>query len=93
MKNWFQAFAFIKLNLRRYASTINGRVAQIAFVAGLGAELSTGESFTSQFGAHVGAIVFASGKSPSFITRLSLRLPHPPAPSLLSSPRHQNTKE
>lgn len=41
--------------------TINGRVAQIAFVAGLGAELSTGESFTSQFGAHVGAIVFASG--------------------------------
>ena len=40
---------------------INGRVAQIAFVAGLGAELSTGESFTSQFAAHTGAIVFASG--------------------------------
>ena len=41
--------------------TINGRVAQIAFVAGLGAELSTGESFTSQFSQHVGSIVFASG--------------------------------
>ena len=41
--------------------TINGRVAQIAFVAGLGAELSTGESFTSQFAAHTGAIAFASG--------------------------------
>lgn len=41
--------------------TINGRVAQIAFVAGLGAELSTGESFTAQFSEHVGAIVFASG--------------------------------
>jgi hypothetical protein len=40
---------------------INGRIAQIAFVAGLGAELSTGESFTSQFAAHTGAIVFASG--------------------------------
>ena len=40
---------------------INGRVAQIAFVAGLGAELSTGESFTSQFAAHTGAIAFASG--------------------------------
>ena len=40
---------------------INGRIAQIAFVAGLGAELSTGESFTTQFAAHTGAIVFASG--------------------------------
>ena len=41
--------------------TINGRVAQIAFVAGLGAELSTGESFTAQFAHHVPSIVFASG--------------------------------
>ena len=41
--------------------TINGRVAQIAFVAGLGAELSTGESFTSQFAHHVPSLVFASG--------------------------------
>lgn len=41
--------------------TINGRVAQIAFVAGLGAELSTGESFTAQFSEHVFAIAFASG--------------------------------
>ena len=40
---------------------INGRIAQIAFVAGLGAELSTGESFTTQFASHTGAIVFASG--------------------------------
>jgi hypothetical protein len=40
---------------------INGRVAQIAFVAGLGAELSTGDSFTAQFAAHPFAIVFASG--------------------------------
>ena len=40
---------------------INGRVAQIAFVAGLGAELSTGQSFTEQFAAHTGSIVFASG--------------------------------
>jgi hypothetical protein len=40
---------------------INGRVAQIAFVAGLGAELSTGDSFTSQFASHPFAIVFASG--------------------------------
>ena len=43
------------------AETINGRVAQIAFVAGLGAELSTGESFTAQFAHHVPSIVFASG--------------------------------
>ena len=41
--------------------TINGRVAQIAFVAGLGAELATGESFTSQFAHHVPSLVFASG--------------------------------
>ena len=41
--------------------TINGRVAQIAFVAGLGAELSTGESFTAQFAHHMPSIVFASG--------------------------------
>ena len=41
--------------------TINGRVAQIAFVAGLGAELSTGESFTAQFAHHVPSIVVASG--------------------------------
>ena len=40
---------------------INGRVAQIAFVAGLGAELSTGDSFTSQFASHPFAVVFASG--------------------------------
>ena len=40
---------------------INGRIAQIAFVAGLGAELSTGESFTAQFAEHTGAIAFASG--------------------------------
>ena len=31
------------------------------FVAGLGAELSTGESFTAQFAHHVPSIVFASG--------------------------------
>ena len=40
---------------------INGRIAQIAFVAGLGAELSTGDSFTSQFASHPFAVVFASG--------------------------------
>ena len=34
---------------------------QIAFVAGLGAELATGESFTSQFSAHTGSIAFAAG--------------------------------
>ena len=39
---------------------INGRIAQIAFVAGLGAEISTGESFTTQFVQHSGAIAFAS---------------------------------
>ena len=37
------------------------RLEQIAFVAGLGAELATGESFVSQFGNHVGSIMLASG--------------------------------
>ena len=39
---------------------INGRVAQVAFVAGVGAELATGETIPSQFHDHVFSLVFAS---------------------------------
>lgn len=54
--------------------TINGRVAQIAFIAGVGAEMSTGESFTTQFVQHWGAIVFAGGliTLASFMPNLNL---------------------
>merc|ERR1712222_35683 len=40
---------------------INGRVAQVAFMAGLGAEISTGESFPQQFHDHPFALAFAAG--------------------------------
>lgn len=54
--------------------TINGRVAQIAFVAGVGAEMSTGESFATQFVEHWGAIIFAGGliTLASFMPNLNL---------------------
>jgi hypothetical protein len=39
---------------------INGRVAQVAFVAGVGAELATGETLPHQFHDHVFSLVFAS---------------------------------
>ena len=39
---------------------INGRVAQLAFVAGVGAELVTGETIPAQFHDHVAALTFAS---------------------------------
>jgi len=38
----------------------NGRLAMLGFVAGVGAEITTGESTLSQFGNHTGAFVFAS---------------------------------
>merc|ERR1712037_797091 len=40
---------------------INGRVAQVAFMAGLGAEISTGESFPQQFHDHPFALALAAG--------------------------------
>ena len=39
---------------------INGRVAQLAFVSGVGAELATGETLPTQFHDHVFALAFAS---------------------------------
>lgn len=39
---------------------VNGRVAQVGFVAGVGAELATGETIPSQFHDHVFSLVFAS---------------------------------
>lgn len=39
---------------------INGRVAQLAFVAGVGAELVTGETLPAQFHDHVAALTLAS---------------------------------
>eukprot|EP00227_Mantoniella_beaufortii_P001116 CAMPEP_0197613328 /NCGR_PEP_ID=MMETSP1326-20131121/58961_1 /TAXON_ID=1155430 /ORGANISM="Genus nov. species nov., Strain RCC2288" /LENGTH=173 /DNA_ID=CAMNT_0043182187 /DNA_START=220 /DNA_END=741 /DNA_ORIENTATION=- len=39
---------------------INGRAAQLAFVAGVGAELATGETLPAQFHDHIFALVFAS---------------------------------
>jgi len=39
---------------------INGRVAQVGFVAGLGAEIATGESFPQQFQEHWGALAGAA---------------------------------
>ena len=39
---------------------INGRVAQIAFVAGVGAELATGETLPTQFHDHVFSLAFVS---------------------------------
>merc|ERR1719181_66909 len=38
----------------------NGRLAMVGFVAGVGAELATGESTVSQFSAHTGSFVFAA---------------------------------
>ena len=40
--------------------TINGRVAQLAFVAGVGAELATGETLPAQFHDHVFSLAFVS---------------------------------
>lgn len=40
---------------------INGRLAQLGFVAGLGAEIATGESFPAQFAAHWPSFLFATG--------------------------------
>lgn len=39
---------------------VNGRVAQLAFVAGVGAELVTGETLPHQFHDHIFSLVFAS---------------------------------
>merc|ERR1712151_269920 len=39
---------------------INGRLAMVGILAGLGAELAKGESIPTQFGAHFGAFFFAS---------------------------------
>ena len=39
---------------------INGRAAQVAFVAGVGAELATGETLPTQFHDHIFSLVFAS---------------------------------
>ena len=39
---------------------INGRVAQLAFVAGVGAELATGETLPAQFHDHVFSLAFVS---------------------------------
>mmetsp|Transcript_43188 Transcript_43188/g.69512 ORF Transcript_43188/g.69512 Transcript_43188/m.69512 type:complete len:193 (-) Transcript_43188:884-1462(-) len=39
---------------------INGRVAQLAFVAGVGAELATGETLPVQFHDHIFSVVFVS---------------------------------
>merc|ERR1711865_69382 len=43
-----------------FAMTFNGRLAQIGFVAGLGAEIATGESFLTQFQTHPVAFGFAT---------------------------------
>merc|ERR1711865_250339 len=41
------------MNFNGFApETVNGRLAQIGFVAGLGAEIATGESFLTQFQTH-----------------------------------------
>eukprot|EP00239_Pterosperma_sp_CCMP1384_P005011 CAMPEP_0197846392 /NCGR_PEP_ID=MMETSP1438-20131217/3143_1 /TAXON_ID=1461541 /ORGANISM="Pterosperma sp., Strain CCMP1384" /LENGTH=181 /DNA_ID=CAMNT_0043458021 /DNA_START=68 /DNA_END=613 /DNA_ORIENTATION=- len=50
------------MNFNGFApETINGRLAQLGFVAGLGAEITTGESFTSQFQNHPVAFGVACG--------------------------------
>eukprot|EP00239_Pterosperma_sp_CCMP1384_P005092 CAMPEP_0197847342 /NCGR_PEP_ID=MMETSP1438-20131217/5748_1 /TAXON_ID=1461541 /ORGANISM="Pterosperma sp., Strain CCMP1384" /LENGTH=183 /DNA_ID=CAMNT_0043459231 /DNA_START=87 /DNA_END=638 /DNA_ORIENTATION=+ len=50
------------MNFNGFApETINGRLAQLGFVAGLGAEITTGESFTTQFQSHPVAFGFACG--------------------------------
>merc|ERR1711865_477921 len=49
------------MNFNGFApETVNGRLAQIGFVAGLGAEIATGESFLTQFQTHPVAFGFAT---------------------------------
>merc|ERR1712086_122264 len=48
------------MNFNGFApETINGRLAQVGFVAGLGAEIASGESFATQFHDHPVAFGFA----------------------------------
>jgi hypothetical protein len=56
---------------------INGRVAQLAFVAGVGAELATGETLPVQFHDHIFSVVFVSTlvTLASFIPGIQVRPP------------------
>ncbi|KAK3235101.1 hypothetical protein CYMTET_54668 [Cymbomonas tetramitiformis] len=78
---------FKAMSFSGYApETINGRLAMLGFVAGVGAEFATGENFTTQFAEHQVAFGLACGliTLASFMPALQAETKYSPNPESLS---------